>query len=197
MRIVFDGNIGSGKTCYLKKLEQDGFLVNHEDIMKWSDWLKKYNNNMNRFALGFQLQILYDQLHLPYHTNKINIYERSPYTLQNVFGELLFEDNIFDKTEYQLHNLYVEKFGWVPDAIIYLYCDPEICYQRTKKRLSVSGDEDLEQNYFDKLHARHEIVFDELNCQIPIYKINSQEDSDVVYGNILDILGKLNDKISK
>lgn len=191
MRIAIDGNIGSGKTFYLNKLQNEGYIVNHEDISKWSQWLQKYHSDMNRYALGFQLQILYDQTQLPYKPSQLNIYERSPYTLKNIFGDMLFEEQLFDKQEYELHNLYVKKIGWKPDVVIYLYCDPDICYERIKDRLSVAGDNQLTVDYLKKLHIKHEIVFDDLNCSIPIYKVNSMEDTETVYNTIVEIIETL------
>ena len=146
---------------------------------------------MKRYALGFQLQILHDQYRLPWEMGKLNIYERSPYTLKNIFGDLLYEQNQFDPQEYKLHNTYVETLGWTPDVIIYLYCDPEICHQRVNTRFSIDEDSKMTLNYLNKLHLKHEIVFDDMNCSIPIYKINSMEDTETVYKNILDILNKL------
>ena len=190
-RIVIDGNIGSGKTFYLKRLEKDGYIVHHEDVKKWSNWLQKYNTDMKRYALGFQLQILHDQARLPYKKDQVNIYERSPYTLKNVFGDLLYEEGLFDTDEYELHNRYVKDFAWSPDVIIYLFCDPLVCQERVKSRFSISGDDQLTGDYLKKLHLKHETVFDDLNCHIPLYKINSQEDPETVYKNIKDIISKI------
>lgn len=197
MKIAIDGNIGSGKSFYLRKLEHDGFLIYHENTKKWTNWLEKYNNDMKRWALGFQLQILLDQCQKPYEINDLNIYERSPYTLKNVFGDLLNDQNLFDPDEYKLHNQYVQKYGWEPDIIIYLYCDHRICFQRIKQRnkeKGVPGDDSIPLDYLRQLHLKHEAVFDEHNCDIPIYKINSQEDPETVYRNILDILTNFKQK---
>ena len=101
---------------------------------------------------------------------------------------MLFEEEIFDQQEYELHNLYVNKIGWKPDAIIYLYCDPDVCYERIKTRFSIAGDNQLTIDYLKKLHIKHEIVFDDLNCSIPIYKVNSMEDPLTVYQTITEII---------
>ena len=196
MKISIDGNIGSGKTFYLKKLEEDGYIVNYDRTDKWFDWFEKYNCGMDRYALGLQLQILYDQLDWPYEPGQLNIYERSPYTLKNIFADFLYEQKIFDHQEYQLHNLYIKKFGWQPDIIIYLYCDHDVCYQRIKNRFSITEDEKSTTDCLEKLHIKHEIVFDDLNCKIPIYKINAVEDPQTIYNSITEILKKLSQSIS-
>ena len=68
----------------------------------------------------------------------------------------------------------------VPDYIIYLRCHPQICFERSTKQLQL---EDL-----IKQHHTCEIMCDNVNTTIPIYKINSQEDQETVYHNLLDIL---------
>ena len=193
-KVAIDGNIGSGKTHYLRLLEKEGFHVNHENVKAWGSWLDKYNGDMKRYSLGFQLKILHDQANLPYKSDQVNIYERSPYTLKNVFGDMLYQDKLMDEDEYKLHNDYVNRFGWRPDAIIYLYCDPSICHKRIQSRDKISGDSKISLDYLKNLHIQHELVFDSVNCDIPIYKINSQEPPETVYANIKHILSSLNRK---
>lgn len=194
VKIAIDGNIGCGKSFYMKKLEKDGYTIHPEKVDQWAVWLDKFNTDMNRYSLGFQLAILYDQINLPYMSNQLNLYERSPYTLKNVFGDLLYEDHVFDPDEYALHNLYVRQFSWTPDVIIYLYCDPAICFERLQSRSGISGDSQLTLDYLKKLHYKHECVFDQLNCHLPIFKINAQEPSETVYQNLLDVLGKIKER---
>lgn len=199
VRVAIDGNIGCGKTFYLTKLQQAGYNVYHEPVAQWANWLKKYNSDMKRYALGFQLKILHDQIGLPNPPGQINVYERSPYTLRHIFGDMLWHDGLFDADEYALHNSYVNDLAWKPDVIIYLFCDPKVCYDRLKERAgrAVEGDTQLTLDYLKKIHIQHECVLDELQCHIPIYKINSQEDPDTVYNNLLQVLQSLvqpNDK---
>ena len=188
MRISIEGNIGSGKTFYLDKLKKDNYAIIHDLIdsqTQISTWLKKYDSNPDRYSFGLQMQILQDYIKLPYVKNNINIYESSPYTLKNVYGKILYDEKHLDKDEYLLHNSYINDFGWMPDIIIYLYCDPEICYERVKNKSRVSCD------YFKKLHLINERTFDDLNCSIPIYKVNSQEDTNNVYKNIKTICDEI------
>src|SRR5438132_12492298 len=59
-------------------------------------WQSKYQSNMKRYALGFQLQMHHELVHLPYDQDQLNIYERSPYTLQHVFGDFLYEEGFLE-----------------------------------------------------------------------------------------------------
>lgn len=67
----------------------------------------------------------------------------------------------------------------VADVIIYLYCHPDVCY----KRQNVYTRDHL----FD-LHVKYEMEMDDLNCSIPIYKVNTQEHYDDVLRNLEHIL---------
>ncbi len=191
-KIAIDGNIGSGKTFYINKLKKDGYtIINCENNTKKSNVSEKYEKNMERYSLALNLEILQNWKKLHYNPNMINIYEQSPYTSINILADLLHEEKIFDTDEYNLYKLYAKDI-WIPDIIIYLFCDPDICQERYKLENNLSTDSNqLTKKGFEKIHLKHEIVFDEVNCQIPIYKINSQEDSDLVYLNICDVLKKI------
>jgi hypothetical protein len=76
-------------------------------------------------------------------------------------------------------NLYEDRQDTEADVIIYLYCHPDVCY----KRQNVYTREHL----YD-LHLKYETELDDLNCRIPIYKVNSQEHSNSVLRNLEDIL---------
>lgn len=68
---------------------------------------------------------------------------------------------------------------WMPDVIIYLYCNPIVCCQRLDE--------------LKNLHIRYEFACDELNCPptTKIYKINAQEDCQSVVNNLTQILRQL------
>lgn len=77
-------------------------------------------------------------------------------------------------------NLYVDgTAGIVPDVTIYLYSHPEICYTRQ--------NEHTREEVFD-LQLKLELELDDLNCQIPIYKVNVLEHRLDVLHNLEDIL---------
>jgi thymidylate kinase len=75
--------------------------------------------------------------------------------------------------------------NWKPDFIIYLYCEPSICYERIQSKSLGFSLADLQA-----IHIQNEIAFDDLNCPYPIYKICSQEDITIVYNSIIDIIEK-------
>lgn len=179
-RIAIEGNICSGKTHYLKMLESDGYLTHH---IEQSELTNKYTCDYQRYSLAYYLNQLYTYTTFPYNKQELHFYESSPYSLKNVHGDLLYEKKIFDVSEYKLYTEYNNKMGWTPDIIIYLHCHPEVCFKRCQNKFDIS--------YFKDIHLKYEILCDEINCPITIYKINSQENSDDVYKNIIDIIKKL------
>ena len=184
-RITIDGNICSGKTHYLKLLEKD-YKVHHDEPFKKSDITKKFALDSKRYSLGYHLRQLQNCLDSTYKSNEIHIFESSPYSFKNIYGELLLEKGEFDVDEYKIYEKYVDSYGWVPDVIIYLFCNPIVCYER--HNLLGSG---ISLNYIKDLHLRYEIVYDELNCPVKLYKVNSQEDEETVLSNLKDILSRV------
>jgi len=193
-RISIEGNISSGKTYYIDKLKQNGYLVHKypneinqypTDVSWYSNFKSKINTSPDGI-LSKQLDVLHQQMKLPYEDGKINIYERSPYTLKNVFSNMLYNDGVLKASEYLLHNKFVDDFSWNPDVIIYLHCEPEVCYQR-----SLSKHTDINMEYVNKLHCQHEEVFDSINCDIPIFKINVHDEKSEVYNSIVNVLNNI------
>lgn len=169
MKIVIDGSPGAGKTFYLDKLAKDGFLVH------------MHASDVKKTPFCHHLNKLLTYVKSTYNKGKVNLYEMSPHTLKHVYCPVLLEEKNIDEEESNILCEYIDQVKWIPDVIIYLYCDPTICFERSNK---------LTLESLKKYHLWHEITLDELNCQIPIYKINSQEDPQTVYKNILSILSK-------
>lgn len=57
--------------------------------------------------------------------------------------------------------------------------------------LSESYRYDYSKEEFKKLHYQFEWVFDNNNCRIPIFKVNIDDDLDVILNNLADILRKV------
>jgi deoxyadenosine/deoxycytidine kinase len=81
MKIVIDGNIGSGKTTQLDILTNENFQVVKEPIEKWP--LDLFYSDPERWGFLFQLIILQTLQCLP--TDDMVIYERCPLSSKEIF----------------------------------------------------------------------------------------------------------------
>lgn len=202
MKIVIDGNIGAGKTTLLNKLHNSNKTYNVllEDVLLWKPWLKLFYKDPKKNSLGFQMRVLLS--HLKHINCDISnpkdkyILERSPFTSVYVFGKLLEESGDLSELEYSLCKDYEKKFGWTPDIYIYLYTTPDICYKRIRKR-DRDGEESISLDYLTKVHNKYENMFSYLKNKshkinrCSIYKIDARNSEDLVFQNIVNILGKL------
>jgi deoxyadenosine/deoxycytidine kinase len=183
MRIVIDGNIGCGKTTLMKLLETEYSNVYPEPVEKWMNWLKKYYTDMNKNSLGFQLVVLkahMDNINIP-----SGIFERSPLSCQEVFGNILYHDNILDTLEYNLCYDYYKSYGWMPDIVIYLKCDPEICLKRIIERNRESEDT-IPLEYLQKIHNNYEKLYS--SSPVKTFIIDAEKNEQQILEDVKHIL---------
>ena len=108
MKIVIDGNIGSGKTTQLDLLDDIGFKVKREPLNQWP--LDLYYSDPERWGLLFQLLILQTLKTYP----GFMIYERSPISSRDVFWKTMKKTDL----ENQVYLKEFELQGWFPDVYI-------------------------------------------------------------------------------
>jgi deoxyadenosine/deoxycytidine kinase len=182
MRIVIDGNIGSGKTTVIEKLYKRYPKVYPEPIQEWKEWLKKFYSDMNKNALGFQLKVL--KTHIDRKKYPTGIFERSPLSCQMVFGKILHQDKLIDDLEFNLCQEYFHDFGWVPNKIVYLRCSPETCLERIRNRNRESEDK-IPLDYLTKIHNNYEELYSTRN---DVIIIDAEKDENEVYNIITHLL---------
>jgi len=143
------------------------------------------------------MRVLKSHLDKKYILN--GIFERSPLSCQRVFGQLLFEDNLMNQLEWDLTNEFNMDYGWLPDIIIYLKCDPEICYQRISKR-NRNGEETIKLEYLKRLHTKYEELYDNMKTskKVKIIEIDGNQSIDTIYQEILEkVIRKIRFSISR
>jgi len=183
MRVAIEGNLGSRVNEFLERLEKDGYIVYYEPPLTDSLCIK-YTDNKDRYALAYHLLVLNNYLDGPNGDDELYIYERSPYTHKAIYEANDANQSRLDPDEHKLYQSYADNYGWKPDVIIYLYCDPRVCHERLKTS-TMTLDE------ITQLHLEHEIAMDDHNCSTPIYKINDHEDEETIYRNLREILYQL------
>lgn len=202
MKIIFDGNISSGKSDSLNHFSnqlnintlleqymstaQSGLLV--EPVDKWGPGLELfYKDKTNAFTL--QMEILLWHLQ---NKNETGFIERSPLSCVHVFGESLKKDNLISEYQWNIMNEYNRTFGWKPDIIFYLQCSPEICYERLKNR-NRDCESNISLEYLTKIHENYEKLYNSNNIlteNINVVKIDASQNKKDVYNSINEYLNK-------
>ena len=108
---------------------------------------------------------------------KTIISERSVYTDRECFAKQLFEEGNIDILEWNLYNNW---YNWLTNkapiklsGIIYLKCEPEICYNRIKKR-NRNEESIIPMEYLEKIHEKHENWLGKID--VPVLTIDVSKD---------------------
>lgn len=172
---TIEGNIGAGKTTFLKKLSQSlNCDVLFEPCEKWQDIngynaLEKFYTNIQRWAYSFQLyafltrtESILQKLEKPPHNHNDTFFlaERSIFADRYVFAKACHQGGFMENLEW---NMYTTWFDWtlarqpeeiIPKGIIYLQTDPHVSYRRILHR-GRSEEKDISLEYIKKLYTNH------------------------------------------
>jgi deoxyadenosine/deoxycytidine kinase len=196
--ICIEGNIGAGKSTFLKKISSElqcEFLL--EPCAEWQDingynLLDEFYKNIKRWAYSFQLYAFLtrvESIEKKLETIKGNFFisERSIFADRYVFGDVCYNDGNMSELEW---NMYTKWFDWtiernskriLPSAFIYLKVNPELSYQRVNLR-GRAEEKSLPIEYLTKLDEKYDLLFltkkNIHSCikDIPILVINCNED---------------------
>lgn len=172
MFIVVEGNIGAGKSTFLKLLQK--FLpinIVHEPLDQWQrvggsseNLLEKFYHDTSRWAYTFQsyafiTRILAQEAAAKKGDAVVHVLERSVFSDRYCFAQNCFENGLMTALEWKL---YQEWFSWLvetymqmPHAFVYLQAEPSICYERLIKR-NRQEEAVVPLEYIKQLHQKHE-----------------------------------------
>jgi deoxyadenosine/deoxycytidine kinase len=158
--ITIDGNIGCCKTSILNYFHKNyKTAIDIEPIESWNEYLKSMydSDDSDNSTYNFQIKVWIDRCWIQEKSNVIVLMERSPYFIKNVFVEKAFEDKTINEDEYNnIHKLHKTTDElWQPEAYIYLRSDPELCYNRIKKR-GRESEKNIKLEYIKRIHELHE-----------------------------------------
>lgn len=152
LKIVIDGNIGSGKSTQLKLLESKGFSVRCEPIHEWP--LKLFYEDQTRWAFLLQMNVLKSFVELGDNVTP-TVWERSPESSKYVFWKMLRDRGIGSDEEDLVYSFFYEKNTWKPDVHIYIRTSPEKCHERICRRFQ-DGDTSIDLEYLKLVHTYYE-----------------------------------------
>jgi deoxyadenosine/deoxycytidine kinase len=155
MRIVIDGNIGSGKSTVTNRvcheLRLPMFL---EPVDQWNEWLSLYYKDPDRWGFSMNLNVLMSFSKWRANNNFLGLYERSPLSNRYVFTEL----QQLNPLEQRLYEQVYDQVAWVPDVIIYIRTDPEVSMERMQKRAR-DCESNVPLEYLKLVHEKYEKMF--------------------------------------
>jgi deoxyadenosine/deoxycytidine kinase len=174
--ITIEGNIGSGKSTILEKLEEfmkdnSRIIFLKEPVDIWEsikdtntgeNILQKFYKNQEKYAFSFQVMAYASRLSMIRNIIKtcneidIIICERSLDADKHIFAKMLYHDGKIDDVSYQIYNKFYNMFEdeFKLDGIVYIDVDAEICIERIKKRSRI-GESGISLEYLQKCKSYH------------------------------------------
>lgn len=190
-----EGNVGSGKSYLIKNLMKTlekiysyNIVYLPEPVNEWEKIKNENNENIievyykdpKKYAFSFQIMTLISRITqlrtaLKNYTNTIFILERSVYADRNVFCQMLKDDGIVDKINY---NIYVRWFDEFKEEIpvtgnIYINTDVKKTISRIEKR-GRKGESNITEEYLSKLKKYHDDWLFQSN--MPLLELNGNID---------------------
>lgn len=176
MRVVIDGNIGSGKTTQLNLLEQKGFLVFREPIDEWP--LEEFYQDPKAGAFPLHMAIL-----RTLRPRGPAVYERSLLSSRWVFWEWAKARGLATNTV--TYEYFYDKHSWYPDLYIFLSKSPEDCFRAIQTR-GQTGDVHVTLSYLKELDELYQKMVMKVPCVVHV--INASGSPEEIHAKILDIL---------
>ena len=205
---AIEGNIGSGKSSLLELLSHENIAIIPEPIEIWKTIKTSDGKNVlghyyedDRNTYLFQTMAGITRMELfqdSAGTDKIRISERSLFS-DRIFGKVCLESGKMRDIEKECYTYFM---NWLtkrfePDiaGIIYLQCDPEICYERILKR-GRPEEEGISFEYLCELHKSHE---EWIRGHPNVLVINGNEEctqtrNDIVKNMIYNFIGAKSEK---
>jgi deoxyadenosine/deoxycytidine kinase len=203
--ISIEGNIGSGKSTILEKLE--GFMKDNNRIVFLKEpvdiWekikdpvtgeniLQKFYGDKDKYAFPFQVMAYASRLSMIRNKIKSNdvdviVCERSLDADKHIFAKMLHDEGSIDEVCYQIYNHFCKEYAeeYKLDGIVYIDADAEICYERIKKRCR-SGEDVIPLEYLQKCKSYHHEWL--TKTKTPVLNINANINVTYDISNINDV----------
>lgn len=167
---IVEGNIGTGKSTFLKKLQQSIILadVTLEAVDYWqkenhgASILQNFYQDPKKWAYSMESLSLKTRIkeHVALQDSKTpKIIERSIYSGYHCFAKNSYEQGFLNTLEWNIYNSWFQfataKKCLPPYGFIYLQADPHVSYQRTIKR-DRKAEKSISLQYLQQIHQKHE-----------------------------------------
>lgn len=176
VHISIEGNIGCGKSSVLAALSNasggDAWIVPFpEPVASWvapvlSDgrsMLQAFYDAPARNAFAFQMYVLAsrreqmtDVVAVQRRDSCVAVTERCLASDANIFARTMHTSGLMTEEEWVTYTAWGEKdAGDLPDAVVYVKCDPRVALARTLSRAR-EGELAIDLAYLTRIHDAHE-----------------------------------------
>ena len=200
--ISFEGNIGSGKSTFIKNFQNyyennitsfnEKICFLQEPVEVWNTItdlegktiIENFYSKPSEYAFAFQMMAYISRLSTIKNALKENfdiiITERCINTDRNVFAKMLYEDGKINEVEYKIYNKWFDEFIDELPSIEYIYLrsEPHIAFDRIIKRNRLG--ETISKEYLTKCHNYHENWLNNENKYIVDCNIDIEENPEIV-----------------
>lgn len=199
MRISIDGNVGSGKSSVLGRLQNDLNVPTFcEPVRDWYRYLQEYYHDPKRWAFCLNLKVMTSYSpHIRQETTSndmISVWERHPFACRHVFTQLGIDCGYIDELESRVVDDVMKSMPWMlPDVLIYIKTSPEVCRSRTIKRAR-ECEEELTQEYLEQVHNCYEKMIDTIKSNhknTNVWIVDGNRDEDSVYNDVKAVVSMI------
>jgi deoxyadenosine/deoxycytidine kinase len=169
---IVEGNTGVGKSSFLTLITKlcPEISVIHEPVENWAgqtagkSLLGNFYTDPARWAYTMETMTMFSRVkeHMreqQKHSDVPRLMERSIYSGHYCFAKNGHAHGFFTPIEWEMYAQWVEflitKQCQPPRGFIYLRAEPEICFERLRKR-NRAGEEGVSLEYMQQIHDWHE-----------------------------------------
>jgi deoxyadenosine/deoxycytidine kinase len=188
---IIEGNIGSGKSTLIRKLQEKSLSAFEEPVNIWTTFkdtdgvsiFESYYKDPTKYAFAFQMHVLmtrFENMMKAKQSECVVLCERSIQTDKHIFAKCMLDLKNMTDIEYKVFDTYYKhlshKYGNLTnDKIIYLRQEPITCKKRIQSRARIS-EEAISLDYLQRLHDLHD---EWLLNNDDVIVINDNDDSTV------------------
>lgn len=181
---IIEGNIGVGKSTFLRLVSEQLSDVNvvFEPLNKWQDTvygkglLTNFYEDPKRWAYTFELLTMICRVQdhrVEQEKKELTLVERSIYSGYYCFAYNSHKQGFMTELEWNMYQQWCSRIMLCkcqpPQGFIYLRVQPEIAFERIKKR-NRHAEKTISLAYLKQIHARHESLLVKKDGVLPQLK---------------------------
>ncbi|KAK3908679.1 Deoxynucleoside kinase [Frankliniella fusca] len=209
--VFVEGNIGSGKTTFLKHFASlDNVATLSEPVDRWrnvrgKNFLDLMYTDPSRWGITFQtyVQLTMLDLHTQVVDKTVKMMERSIHSARYCFVENLHQSGLMPEPDFIALD---EWFNWIVknhdvsgNLIIYLRTSPDVVHKRMLARARTE-ESCVPLEYLEKLHQLHEDWLfhrSSFSCPAPVLIIDANQDLNLMASEFSNCEAQIAEALSK